>query len=105
MFDGAFRKMNGWFQVSPMEFRLVLGLSLLFMIGSMALVWSNVTMVKQAYDFRELKQENHDLVQVNQLLNLERDSLSSLYRVRTLAQKELGLRPIENHQVITVFLK
>lgn len=105
MFEGAFRQMNGWFQVSPKEFRLVLGVSMLFMAGSMTLVWSNVKMVKQAYDFQDLQRENHDLLQENQLLKLERDSLASLYRVQTLAQKELGLRPVENDQVITVFLK
>ena len=105
MFDRSFRQMNSWFQVSPTEFRLILVISPLFLVGSLVLVWSNVKMVKQAYEFRDLKRENHDLLQENQLLKLERDSLASLNRVQILAQKELGLRPVENKQMITVFLK
>lgn len=105
MFDKTFRQINSWFQVSQREFRLIQVVSLLFMLGSMALVWANVKMVKQAYEFQDLKWENDHLLQENQLLKLERDSLASLGRVKVLAQKKLGLRPIENSQVITVFLK
>ena len=91
MFDKTFRQINSWFQVSQREFRLIQVVSLLFMLGSMALVWANVKMVKQAYEFQDLKWENDHLLQENQLLKLERDSLASLGRVKVLAQKKLGL--------------
>lgn len=105
MFDGVFRQMNGWVQVSPGEFRLILMVSLLFMAGSMAFVWANVKMIKQAYEFQTLKRENQELLQKNRLLKIERESLTSLYRIQALAQKELGLRPAKNNQMVTVFLK
>ncbi|MFQ5672089.1 MAG: cell division protein FtsL [Nitrospinales bacterium] len=97
--------MNGWFQVSPKEVSLILVISLLFMAGSMAFVWSNVKMVKYAYEFQALKKKRHQLARENRLLKLEKESLTSLYRIQTLTQKELGLLPMENNQVITVFLK
>jgi len=105
MFDGVFRQMNGWFQVSHKEVRLILVISLLFMAGSMAFVWSNVKMVQHAYEFQALKQEHRRLVRENRLLTLEMESLTSLYRIQALTQKELGLFPMKNNQVITVFLK
>jgi len=105
MFEGLFRQMNGWFQVSPKEVSLILVISLLFVAGSMAFVWSNVKMVKYAYEFQALKQEHHRLARDNQLLRLEKESLTSLYRIQTLTQKKLGLLSIENRQVVTVFLK
>lgn len=91
--------------ISSPEFRLLLFASILFVIGAMSYVWPNVKMVKLAYEHQILEQEHQSLLNQNQLVKLERDSLQSLYRIETLAKNNLGLRAPEKYQVITIFLK
>ncbi|MFQ5717474.1 MAG: cell division protein FtsL, partial [Nitrospinales bacterium] len=84
--------------MSHRELRLVLVVSLLFVAGAMIYVWINVSLVKQAYEFQILKRENQRLLRANRILQLEKDSLSSLSRVQALAQSEIGLRQPESSQ-------
>ncbi len=84
---------------------MVLMVSVLFMVGAMAFVWSNVRMVKQAYEYQELMQERRNLMRKNHLLKIEVESLRSLDRIQQLARKRIGLRNPDNRQIATVFLK
>lgn len=74
-------------------------------MGAMIYVWINVNLVKQAYEFQILKRENQRLLRVNQILKLEKDSLSSLSRIHVLALTKIGLRQPESSQAVTVFVR
>ena len=105
MFDALIRRARSWLPVTAGEFRLVLLFSVLAMLGAMVLVWSNFKMVKQSYEFQALKRENQNLLRENRLLVIEKESLQSLYRINDLARLQVGLRPAESSQMVTVFLK
>ena len=78
---------------------------LLFLSSALAYVWPNVQMILLAYEFQKQQRIHQALVKENQMLVLERDSLTSLHRIQTLARRELGMRPARPGQVVTVFLK
>ena len=105
MFNALIHRARGWLHVTVREFRLVLLFSVLAMLGAMVLVWSNFKMVKQSYEFQALKRESQNLLRENRLLVIERESLQSLYRVNDLARSQVGMRPAESSQMVTVFLK
>ncbi len=90
---------------STREFRLLFGIFFLFLVGALAFVWSNVRMVKLAYEYQTVAKKHKVLLRENNLLKLERDSLISLDRIRTLAETRVGLKPPEQGQVVTVILK
>ena len=84
---------------------MTLMITVLFTLGAMAFVWSNVRMVKQAYEYQELMQERQALMRNNRLLKTEMGSLSSLDRVQQLARKQLGFQEPGLSQVATIFIK
>lgn len=84
---------------------MTLMITVLFTAGAMAFVWSNVRMVKQAYEYQELMQERQALMRNNRLLKTEMGSLSSLDRVQQLARKQLGFQEPGINQVATIFIK
>lgn len=84
---------------------MILVATSVLMLGAMAFVWSNVRIVKLAYEFQGLVQERRQLLRENRLLKVEMESLRSLDRVQALARKQIGLRTPENRQMVTVFLK
>ena len=91
--------------VSPKKFRVILIFSVLSMVGAMAFVWPNVKMVKMAYEYQSLAQEERRLLRENNLLKVERESLKSLDRIRFLAEKHTDLQSPKKGQIRTVFLK
>jgi len=91
--------------VSPKKFGLMLMFFVLLMVGAMAFVWPNVKMVKMAYEYQNLAQEKHRLLQENNLLKVERASLKSLDRIYFLAEKHTNLQSPKKGQILTVFLK
>jgi cell division protein FtsL len=91
--------------VSPRRFRMLLMISILLMVGAMGFVWPNVKKVKMSYEYQRLAQEQHQLLEENQLLRVERVSLQSLDRIYTLAKEHTDLEPPKEGQMITVFLK
>lgn len=105
MLDTIQKIAGNWFHVSPREFRMILVISLLFMVGALTYVWPHVKMVKLAYGFQKEKRVHQQLVQENRLLNLERSSLESLGRVQSIAEGRLGMRQPRPDQIVTVFLK
>ena len=105
MLDTIQKIARNWFHVSPREFRMILVISLLFMVGALVYVWPHVKMVKLAYGFQKQQQIHQELIQENRLLNLERSSLESLGRVQSIAEGQLGMRQPRLDQVVTVFLK
>jgi len=105
MFDLIRRVAITRVQVSPEKFRVMLTFFVLLMVGAMAFVWPNVKMVKMAYEYQNLAQEKRRLLQENNLLKVERESLTSLDRIYFLAQKHTDLQSPEKGQILTVFLK
>ena len=93
------------FYITSREFRMVLVAVAGLMIGAMAFVWSNVRLVGLAYDHQGLNRGHRDLLRENHLLRVERASLRSLGRIRSLAKNKVGLKEPESGQIITVFLK
>ncbi len=91
--------------VSPRKFGVILMFSVLLMIGAMAFVWPNVKMVKMAYEYQSLAQQQRLLLKENNLLKVERESLKSLDRILFLAKKHTDLQSPEKGQILTVFLK
>ena len=75
------------------------------MIGAMVFVWSNVRLVKLAYEHQSLSREHRGLLSENHLLRVERESLRSLDRIQSLAKNKIGLKEPESGQIVTVFLK
>lgn len=105
MLDTIQKIAGNWFHVSPREFRMILVISLLFMVGALTYVWPHVKMVKLAYGFQKEKRVHQQLIQENRLLNLERSSLESLGRVQSIAEGRLGMGQPRPDQIVTVFLK
>ena len=77
----------------------------LFLACALVYVWPNVKMVNLAYEFQEQKRLHQDLIQKNNLLKLERDSLMSLDRIQYLAESQIGMKEPEPGQVVTILLK
>ena len=105
MFDGGRRFIQGWLLVSSKDFWMVISISILFMLGALALVWPNVKKIKLAYEYQGLAKDHRELLKENHLLNLERESLRSLDRVYLLAKNEVGMKEPEVGKVITILLK
>jgi cell division protein FtsL len=74
-------------------------------IGAMAFVWSDIRLVGLAYKHQILTKNYHMLLRENHLLRVERGSLQSLGRIKSLAKKKIGLKEPGNRQIVTVFLK
>ncbi len=104
MFERARRIAKSRLHVSPKELRTLLVVCVLFMIGAMAFVWPNVKMVKIAYEYQTLTQDQRKLLRENRLLKVERESLKSLDRIQALARSHTDLQNPEEGQIVTVFL-
>lgn len=94
-----------WFHVSPREFGVVVLVGFLFLVCALVYVWPNVKMVNLAYEFQEQKRLHQGLIQKNNLLKLERDSLRSLDRIQYLAETQIGMQEPQPGQVVTILLK
>jgi cell division protein FtsL len=105
MFDGAHKLIKGWLHVSSKDFWMVISISILFMLGALALVWPNVKKIKLAYEYQDLAKEYRGLLKENHLLSLERESLRSLDRIHLLAKNEVGMKEPDEGKVTTIFLK
>lgn len=105
MFDGVRRLVKGRLHVSSKDFWVVISVSVLFMLGALALVWPNVKKIKLAYEYQDLAKEHRVLLKENRLLSLERESLRSLDRIHYLAKNEVGMKEPGQDKVITIFLK
>jgi cell division protein FtsL len=77
----------------------------IFLVCALVYVWPNVKMVNLAYEFQKQKRLHQDLIQVNSLLKLERDSLMSLDRIQYLAETQIGMKEPQPGQVVTILLK
>jgi len=105
MFKLARKLVTQVFHVSPREFRVVVLVGFLFLVCALVYVWPNVKMVNLAYEFQEQKHLHQELLQENNLLKLERDSLKSLDRIQFLAETQIGMQEPQPGQVITILLK
>ncbi len=105
MFDGAKRLVQGRLHVSPKDFWMVISVSVLFMLGALALVWPNIKRIKLAYEYQDLAREHRELIKENHLLSLERESLRSLDRIQLLAKSEVGMEEPDEGKLTTIFLK
>ena len=54
MFDGVHRLIQGCLHVSSKDFWMVISISILFMLGALALVWPNVKKIKLAYEYQDM---------------------------------------------------
>ena len=97
--------MRGRFHISSKDFWVVLSVSILFMLGALALVWPNVKKINLAYEYQDLNKERRALLKENRLLSLEREGLRSLDRIHLLAKKEVGMKEPEEDNLVTIFLK
>jgi cell division protein FtsL len=105
MFDGVRGLVKGRLHVSSKDFWVVISISILFMLGALALVWPNVKKIKLAYEYQDLAKEHRVLLKENHLLSLERESLRSLDRVHFLATTKVGMKEPGKDKIITIFLK
>jgi len=105
MFDGVRKLIQGWLHISYKDFWMVISISILFMLGALALVWPNVKKIKLAYEYQDMAKEHRELLKENHLLNLERESLRSLDRIYLLAKNEVGMKEPDAGKVTTIFLK
>ena len=105
MFSSAKKLVQGQLHVSPKDFWVAIAVSVLFMLGALALVWPNVKKIKLAYERQDLTQERRELLKENHLLNLERESLRSLDRIQLLAKSEVGMQELDDSKLTTIFLK
>ena len=105
MFEWLRRFIKMQFYVAQREFRVVLVTLVGLMVGAMIFVWSNVRLIKLAYESQPLKQERRELLREKRLLEVERESLRSLDRIQWLAKKKIGLKEPEDDQIVTIFLK
>ena len=105
MFDGVRSLVRGQLHISSKDFWMVILISILFMLGALALVWPNVKKIKLAYEYQDLAKEHSVLLKENHLLSLERESLRSLDRIQFLAKNEVGMKEPDADKVITIFLK
>ncbi len=105
MFEWLRRFIKMQFYVAPREFRVVLVTLVGLMVGAMIFVWSDVRLIKLAYENQALNRERHELLHENHLLKVERESLRSLDRIQWLAKKKIGLKEPEGDQIVTIFLK
>ena len=105
MFKGFRKLIQEGFHITPKGFRIVFLVSVLILLVALALVWPNVRKVKLSYDYQALEAEREELLNKNNLLRLERESLQSLYRIQALAKNEVGMIEPKIEQVTTIFLK
>ena len=105
MFDGVQRLIKGRLHISSKDFWMVISISILFMLGALALVWPNVKKIKLAYEYQDLAKVHRGLLRENHLLSLERESLRSLDRIHLLAKTEVGMKESNENKVTTIFLK
>ena len=105
MFKGFRKLMQEGFHITPKGFRIIFLVSVLILFVALALVWPNVRKVKLSYDYQALEAEREELLNKNNLLHLERESLQSLYRIQALAKNEVGMIEPKIEQVTTIFLK
>ena len=105
MFKGLRKLIQEGFHITPKGFRIVFLVSVLILLVALALVWPNVRKVKLSYDYQALEAEREELLNKNNLLRLERESLQSLYRIQALAKNEVGMIEPKIEQVTTIFLK
>lgn len=85
------QKIGGWIigMVLSMVTCLALGLTV---------VWINIERVDIAYGLQKLQREVEKQEAHREKLELERDNLTSPYRLRVLAEK-LGMRPAQSGQI------
>ena len=76
MFKGFRKLIQEGFHITPKGFRIVFLVSVLILLVALALVWPNVRKVKLSYDYQALEAEREELLSKNNLLRLERESLS-----------------------------
>ena len=105
MFDGVNKLAKSWLHVSSKDLWMAISISILFMLGALALVWPNVKKIKLAYEYQDMAKEHRELLKENHLLNLERESLRSLDRIYLLAKNEVGMKEPDAGKVTTIFLK
>ena len=105
MFKRFRRLIQEGFHITPKGFRIIFLVSVLILLVALALVWPNVRKVKLSYDYQALEAEREELLNKNNLLRLERESLQSLYRIQALAKNEVGMIEPKIEQVTTIFLK
>ena len=105
MFIRFRRLLQEGFHITPKGFRIIFLVSVLVLLVALALVWPNVRKVKLSYDYQALEAEREELLNKNNLLRLERESLQSLYRIQALAKNEVGMIEPKIEQVTTIFLK
>ena len=105
MFKGFRKLIQEGFHITPKGFRIIFLVSVLILLVALALVWPNVRKVKLSYDYQALEAEREELLNKNNLLRLERESLQSLYRIQALAKNEVGMIEPKTEQVTTIFLK
>ena len=105
MFKGFRKLIQEGFHITPKGFRMIFLVSVLILLVALALVWPNVRKVKLSYDYQALEAEREELLNKNNLLRLERESLQSLYRIQALAKNEVGMIEPKIEQVTTIFLK
>ncbi len=92
-------------RLTPREFRVVALVSIPFVLAALTYVWPNVRMVLLAYEFQKQQHVHQTLLSENEILRLEKESLTALDRIAPLAKKELGMQTPQPGQVVTVFLK
>lgn len=97
--------MRHWVRLTPREFRVVALVSIPFVLAALTYVWPNVRMVLLAYEFQTQERVHQTLLSENEILKLERGSLTALDRIAPLAKNELGMQIPGQGQVVTVFLK
>ena len=105
MFDGVNKLAKSWLHVSSKDLWMAISISILFMLGALALVWPNVKKIKLAYEYQDLAKEQRKLLKENHLLSLERESLRSLGRIHLLAKNEVGMEEPDAAKLTTIFLK
>ena len=105
MFKRFRRLIQEGFHITPKGFRIIFLVSVLMLFVALALVWPNVRKVKLSYDYQALEAEREELLNKNNLLRLERESLQSLYRIQALAKNQVGMIEPKIEQVTTIFLK
>ena len=105
MFKWLRKSIKTKFYVTSREFRMVLVAVAGLMIGAMAFVWSNVSLVGLAYEHKNLHRNHQDLLRENHLIRVERESLRSLDRIQLLAKNKVGLKEPKSGKIVTVFLR
>jgi cell division protein FtsL len=84
------------------QYVLLMGLAAFFVLGLLFYGWQQFRWIQLGYDIERLQKKKDELLEYQQQLVLERDTLAREERIDSIARNELGMVVAAPGQIVTV---